>query len=93
MYFGSASNGHSEEQMLNVLGTNISPGDTLEEKQDEAVGDSFDTNIYTELQPCNGNYGHNFNCDLLLSLALTDNSKVYYSFDRGVTISQVQGLI
>ena len=90
MYFGSAQRGHSEEQMLNALGANISPNDSLEKKQDEAVGEFYDANMYTELQPCDGDYGPNFNCDLLLTLALRDYNKVYYSFDKGAKISEVQ---
>ncbi len=92
MYFGTSTNGHSEEQMLEKLGRYVVGRPFFDKKQDAAFGDGkpIKANMYTELQPCNGNYGPYFNCDALLDLALTDDSQVYYSFDRGTKIDQVK---
>lgn len=89
---GNASNGHSEEQMIDSLYNGVSDvpeekivgKDTMVKKQQ--VANKYvekegrkKKDIYTYYIPCNGvKYGANFNCSALLSTVLTDDSKVYY---------------
>lgn len=78
-YFGNSS-GHSEERMLVYKGKSGIVGNTLDNKRTIAsYGDKISTKLYTELKPCHGSFP-GFDCEDLLSRALTSDSEVYYSF-------------
>lgn len=90
VYFGGNSHGHSEEKILDANNKKVLNLSDLNSKRVAAQqGGKINLNIYTELQPCNGNYGPPFNCDELLGLALTDSSTVYYSFNRGQNLEDI----
>ena len=90
VYMGANSHGHSEEKILADKNKGVVGLTTLTAKETAAQqGGKIDLDIYTELQPCNGNYGTLFNCDRLLDLALTDSSTVYYSFDRTQNLDSI----
>lgn len=76
---------HSEEKMIDHMYSSdkIQKDIYLTQKQTHANEyvqnrGKKTKNLYTYNIPCNGNYGQNFNCCNLLSIVLTESSKVFY---------------